>query len=585
MAQVRAPGIYYEPGEQRIPPLELGRTGVPVFLGITRRGPLDVPVRVTGEDRFAEIFGEPVPQSFLTTCLKGFFANGGEECFVLRVARLEGEPGEDVARRAAVTLLDRAGQPAIAIAAQDEGAWGNDLRVSIRETPDSPRTFLTRDAEFGATAIQVKATLGLTPGTLLHILDGRNEQWVEVAGVEGKSIQLAEPLRHAFASAAPTYVQPRTLDLVVRDHDRSERFERLSMSGASPRFIERTLNDQSRLVRASALRPDTPPALRLLADQPDTKLTGGSDGIADLGPDDFIGHDRGPGDRRGLLGLVEFPEIDLVAMPDLMAAYMHHSKRFRTLRDVEVVQEAAITLCERSSNRFAILDLPPGGDFEEALRWRQQFDSAHAAFYYPWVVVLDGAQRRKVPPSAHVAGIFARSDREYGVHKAPANEVVQSVVDLEVLLQDDHLAMLNQAGINCLRPFGPRGLRVWGARSASSDPEWRYINVRRTISAIAATIERGTQWAVFEPNSPGLWKRVTRIIVGFLMGLRERGMLAGNRPEDAFFVKCDHETNPPEDVDRGILVTEIGLAVVRPVEFIVFRLSQRLENEAQQEEV
>ncbi len=584
MAQLRAPGIYYEASEQRIPPLELGRTGVPVFLGITRRGPLDAPVRITSEDRFLEIFGEPVHDTFLTTCLKGFFGNGGEECFVLRVARLEGEPGEDVARRASVVLLDRAGQPVLAVEALDQGTWGNDLRVTVRESPDSPRTFLTRDADRGATHIQVKGTHGLAPGTLIHVSDRNNEQWVEVGGVEGKVIQLRDPLIHAFASGAPTYVKTRTVDLSVGDHERSERFERLSTSGASPRFIERTINDQSRLVRVKALRPDTPPALSLPADLADARLGGGSDGVSDLGPDDFIGHDRGPGDRRGLMGLVEFPKGDLVAMPDLMAAYMH-SKRFRSPRDIEVVQEAAISLCERSSNRFALLDMPPGGDFEDALHWRQLFDSAHAAFYYPWVVVLEGGKRRKVPPSAHVAGIFAASDRRHGVHKAPANEVLEGVVDLEVLLQDSHLASLNQAGINCLRPFGPRGLRVWGARTASSDPEWRHLNVRRTVSAIAATIEHGTQWAVFEPNAPALWKRLTRFIVGFLMGLRERGMLAGDRPEDAFFVKCDSETNPREEVDRGMLVTRIGLAVTRPVEFIVFHLSQRLENEAQQEEV
>lgn len=584
MAQLRAPGIYFEPSEQRVPPLELGRTGVPVFLGLTRRGPLDRPIRITSEDRFVEIFGEPVPDGFLGTCLRGFFANGGEECFVLRVARLEGEEGEEIARRASVVLVDRAGEPTLLVEAQDEGAWGNELRVSVHESAGEARTFLTRDAAAGDALLQVKSTHGIAPGTLVHIHDGNREQWVEVRGVHGKTLQLHDPLAHDFASAAPTYVQPRTVDLVVRDLERSERFERLSMSGASPRFIERTVNDQSRLVRVRALRPATPPALRLPADQPEVALTGGSDGLSDLGPDDFIGHDRGPGDRRGLLSLVEYPEIDLVALPDLMAAYMT-SRRFRTLRDVEVVQDAAITVCERSANRFALLDMPPGGDFEEALRWRQQFDSAHAAFYYPWVVVLDGSRRRKVPPSAHIAGIVARSDREHGVHKAPANEVVEGIVDLEILLQDVHLAMLNQAGVNCLRPFGARGLRVWGARTASSDPEWRYLNVRRTVSAIAAAIERGTQWAVFEPNGPGLWKRLTRLIVGFLTELREKGMLEGSRPEEAFYVKCDHETNPPDDIDRGILVTEIGLAVVRPVEFIVFRLSQRLEDEAQQEEV
>jgi phage tail sheath protein FI len=183
-----------------------------------------------------------------------------------------------------------------------------------------------------------------------------------------------------------------------------------------------------------------------------------------------------------------------------------------------------------------------------------------------------------------VAGIIARIDREVGIHKAPANEVMEGVVDLSLLLQDDHLAELNAAGVNCIRPFAARGIRVWGARTASSDAEWRFINVRRTVSSISAAIERGTQWAVFEPNGPGLWKRVTRSIVGFLVGLRERGMLSGATPEEAFFVQCDDETNPPDDVDRGMMTTRIGLAVTRPVEFIVFRVTQRLEDQAQQDE-
>ena len=281
--------------------------------------------------------------------------------------------------------------------------------------------------------------------------------------------------------------------------------------------------------------------------------------------------------------LVEHPQIDLLVLPDLMSAWQN-SKRFKTLRDVEAVQEAAISLCERSSNRFAILDVPPGGDLAEAQRWRRQFDSAHAALYFPWLITREGGRTRPVPPCGHMAGIFSRSDASTGVHKAPANEIVEGVVDLEVLLQDAHLALLYDSGINCIRPFASRGLRVWGARTLSSEHEWRFINVRRTVSAIAQAIENGTQWAVFEPNNSGLWKRLVSIISTFLAGLRTQGILNGDTPDEAFFVQCDTETNPPESVDRGMLVTRIGLAVSRPVEFIIFRLAQRLETEAQASE-
>ncbi len=582
LPELRAPGVYFEPTEERVPPLELLPSGVPVFLGITRRGPLDRPVRVDSEARFLEVFGERVPGGYLAPAVRGFFDNGGETCFVLRVARLEGGDDEDVARSASSVLLDRAGEPAVEVTAMDPGAWGNTLRVAVADEPPV-RTLLTRDASSGERAIQVKSTHGITPGSTLRISAGEVEQWVVVRGLEGKSLELRGPLVHDFESAAPTYVETHTFQLRVSDLDGTETFEGLSLDGASARFVERVVAERSRLVRARWLRAGTAPGLARPAVTDEVRLGGGGDGVTDLGPEDFIGHDRGPGDRRGLAGLVGNEDVDLVVMPDLMAAH-EQSRRFRTLRDVEAVQDAAVTLCERSSNKLAILDIPAELDFEEALRWRQQFDSAHAALYFPWVWVLEGSGKRAVPPSGHIAGIFARSDRGHGIHKAPANEQVEGIVDLTALLQDAHLAMLNDAGVNCMRPFASRGIRVWGARTCSSDPEWRYLNVRRTISSVAEAIERGTQWAVFENNGPRLWKRVSRLVTGFLLGLRERGMLVGETPEEAFFVKCDAETNPREEVDRGMLVARIGLAVTRPVEFIVFRLSQRLEDQAQADE-
>lgn len=583
MATVRAPGVYFEPSEQRVPPLELGRTGVPVFIGITRRGPLDRPIRVTSVSRFFEVFGESVPGTYLASAIRGFFDNGGESCFVLRVARVDGVAGEDLARSSWVELADGKGAPTLRIEAQDPGLWGNGLRVTVTRS-DEIRTFLTRDAEKGEDRLQVKSTHGLAPGAWVRVHTPELSHWTSLTRIDGKTVSLAHPLPAAFASARPTYLSAHGFDLQAFDLERRERFERLSLLGLSPRYVERVINEQSRLIRATVLRPGTEDvAASIPVPATAAPLGGGGDGVAHLGPEDFIGHDRGPGNRRGIEGLVEYSELDLVCAPDLMAAY-EQSKRFKSLRDVEVVQDAMIRLCERASpSRFALLDLPPGLDFEDALRWRRQYDSAHAALYFPWLVVLDPG-RRSVPPCGHVAGIVSRSDKQHGVHKAPANEQVEGIVDLSVLLQDPHLARLNEASINCIRTFGPRGIRLWGARTLSSDSEWRYLNVRRTVSAIAWAIELGTQWAVFEPNGPLLWKRVSRIVAGFLMGLRERGMLSGETPEEAFFVQCNAETNPPEDVDRGMLSTRIGLAVTRPVEYIVFRLSQRLEDQARSDE-
>ncbi len=580
MRQVRAPGVYFEPNEQRIAPLELGQTGVPVFLGITRRGPLDRPVLVTSEAQFVEVFGEPLPDGYLGAAVHGFYANHGEDCYVLRVARVEGPPGQ-AAGTATYAVLDGGGEETLLLEALDPGTWGNHVVVSI--VPTTPnRTFLTLDADKGAITITVKSTHGLTPGTRVQIHDSQNTQWTIVRSVHGKRVTLTDPLSHDFSSSALTYVVAHAFDLVAREDDREERHSGLSLSGASPRFVERIVNENSALLRCRATRPDTPVEQAGPMALQRVRLTGGTDGLDGLGPQDFIGHDRGPGDRRGLMGLVEYEQIDVVVMPDLMSAFQR-SESF-SLRGVEAVQEAAISLCENSLNRFALLDMPPGCDYEEAQRWRRHFDSDKAALYFPWVVVLDKGRRRTVPPTGHVAGIIARGDREVGVHKAPANAVVEGIVDLDVLLRDVHLGILNDIGVNCMRPFGPRGLRLWGARTVSSDPEWRYVNVRRTVSAIKAAINRGMQWVVFETNDQRLWKQIEREVAIFLGRLYSQGMLAGETAEEAFVVRCDAETNPGDSIDRGMLTTLIGLSVTRPLEFIVFRLTQHLESEAQSAE-
>lgn len=582
MAMTRAPGVYYEANERRVSPLALGQTGVPVFIGVTRRGPLNAPVQIFSRVQFAEFFGDPLPDGYLGAALHGFFENGGETCCILRVARVDGQDGEDIAQAARRLLPDGTGRPTLRIQARNPGSWGNGLHLDL-ERVALQRTFLTRDADKGDAALQLKTAHGISVGTLIEIQADDTVQWTVVNRVEGKRISLVDPLAHDFASAAPTYVTAHVFSLSVRDLDQAERYENLSIYGNSPRFVERVVNDRSRLIHVTALRPDTPLGQAMPKPLTNGPLIGGADGTADLGPEDFIGHDRGPADRRGLMCLVEHPQIDLLVLPDLMSAWQN-SKRFKTLRDVEAVQEAAISLCERSANRFAILDMPPGGDLAEAQRWRRQFDTAHAALYFPWLITVDEGRRRTVPPSGHIAGIYSRSDASHGVHKAPANEIVEGIVDLEVLLQDAHLALLYDSGINCIRPFSSRGLRVWGARTLSSDSEWRFLNVRRTVSAIAQAIENGTQWAVFEPNSPDLWKSIVTIVSSFLAGLRTQGVLNGASPDEAFFVQCDAETNPPETVDRGMLVTRIGLAVSRPVEFIIFRLAQRLETEAKASE-
>jgi hypothetical protein len=207
------------------------------------------------------------------------------------------------------------------------------------------------------------------------------------------------------------------------------------------------------------------------------------------------------------------------------------------------------------------------------------YDSKYAAMYYPWIAVADptpGARSTTItiPPSGHMAGIWARNDNERGVHKAPANEVIRGVISLPINLTAAEQSVLNPNGVNCLRVFAGRGIRVWGARTLSSDPSWRYLNVRRLFNFVEKSIENGTQWAVFEPNDAMLWAKMRRDIGAFLRVVWRSGALFGATPEQAFFVKCDAENNPQETRDLGQLIVDIGIAPVKPAEFVIFRISQ-----------
>ena len=283
-------------------------------------------------------------------------------------------------------------------------------------------------------------------------------------------------------------------------------------------------------------------------------------------------------------------DLDLVAVPDAMTLPELAAQR---------VQAAAVAHCADHGNRFAILDAPggkdpgdPALDLAATLRaWRRQLAVrdvppakpaladlalANAALYYPWIKVLgDAPGGRPVPPCGHVAGVFARADARVGVHKAPANEELMSVLDLEFALDSALQDELNPEGINCLRAIPGRGLRVWGARTLSADPSWRYINVRRVFLTLARWIDRNMTWATMEPNTPRLWLRIQRELSAYLSELWQTGALKGASPAEAFYVKCDAETNPAEEREQGRVATELGLAAVLPAEFVVVRIIHR----------
>lgn len=281
-------------------------------------------------------------------------------------------------------------------------------------------------------------------------------------------------------------------------------------------------------------------------------------------------------ERTGIESLEAIDDITMVVVPDLMSTLPGQNLDLNT---VKAVQTGIIAHCERLGDRVAILDAPPNLNPQQVKSWRMEvtgFDSSYATMYYPWIEVSDPVTNQPafIPPSGYMAGIWARNDNTRGVHKAPANEVVRGATGLAYSCTKGEQDVLNPNGVNCIRAFPGMGIRVWGARTLSSNASWRYINVRRLFNYVEKSIERGTQWVVFEPNEPRLWAKVRRDVNAFLQTVWRDGALFGLNPSDAYYVKCDEELNPPASRDLGRLVIEIGMAPVKPAEFVIFRISQ-----------
>jgi phage tail sheath protein FI len=274
--------------------------------------------------------------------------------------------------------------------------------------------------------------------------------------------------------------------------------------------------------------------------------------------------------RTGLKQFEAIDDISIVAAPGVTAKYT----TFRDDANATIGQ--LLGHAERMKYRIAVIDSAEGHTIAEVRKMRAKIASKWGALYFPWVKVLDPITRRVIPmpPSGFVAGIYARNDINRAVYKAPANEVVTLALGFEMMLSKSQQEVLNPEGINCFRFFEGRGMLVWGARTISPDPEWKYVNLRRYFAYLEHSIDRGTQWAVFEPNGERLWANIRRTVEDFMLNEWQSGALLGDKPEKAFFVKCDRTTMTQNDLDNGRLVCLIGVAALTPAEFVIFRIGQ-----------
>jgi phage tail sheath protein FI len=538
------PGVYVEETPPGSRPIEGVGTSVAAFVGFAEMGPRNKPTLVTNWSQFVDKFGSFHDGYYLAHSVYGYFANGGQTAWVVNLAP---------------SLAPQSAIPA----ARDGGAKPALEIYAIRQGLSTPG--LSVDIAYG------DGVAALPPGP---------EPAAPPAPAEGEKKDdkapaakpPAPPPARADAGRAPDPTSPFRLD-VKRGAEVLESYEGATMDRESPKYVETLVNGVSQFIWL------TPPAGKV-AVQPAPRA--GSYALNKPAPTslqvttgDFMGKVQ---DRSGIEGLESIEEVTMVIAPDLMSAY----KKGIIGDDALVgLQKAMLAHCERMQDRVAILDAPPGLDPQDMLEWRNKtmIDSEYGTLYYPWIKVLDpldptGKRLLSIPPSGHMAGIWARTDSERGVHKAPANEVIRGAVDVASQVTDGEQGLLNPKGVNCIRTFGTRGIRVWGARTLSSDAAWKYINVRRLFNYVEESIRLGTQWAVFEPNDFSLWQKLKRDITNFLMGPYRDGALFGATPEQAFYVKCDSETNPPDVIDRGMVICEIGICPVKPAEFVIFRITQ-----------
>lgn len=557
MAEYLSPGVYVEEFDSAGQPLSGVSTSTAGFIGLAERGPAEgLPVLVTSMNDFKRNYGGYLSASqfgdsrFLAYAVEQFFVNGGSRAYIMRVA-----PSDAAAASASDKL--------IAATAKNPGAWGN--AVELRLVPSSKaKTQIFED--LGDGKYRVKNASGFHEGDEVAFSNGSDKVSASVVSVKDNVIGLSASLGDDVVDNGllPVKVLATSeFTLHVLFGEESETYENCSFNARAANYVDKATS-RSALVSISAAADADIASLFADSIPYAVTLSGGSDGSqGGLSASDYIGSDNGPGKRTGIQAFVDNDQVSIMSVPGVTDP---------------AVQLALVAHCENLGSRFAILDIPRDKTkVPDVLAHRDMFDSSYAAMYNPWLQVFDPLEKRNifVPPSGSVAGVYARSDSTRGVEKAPANEVVRGVTGLDVQYNKGEQDILNPKGVNLIRSFSGQGIRIWGARTTSSNALWKYINIRRLFIFVEESIKAGTNWVVFEPNDERLWARVHRTIDAFLTRVWRGGALMGSSPSEAFFIDISANTMTKDDIDNGRLICVIGIAPVKPAEFVIFRITQK----------
>lgn len=555
MAQYFSPGVYVEENDVSQRVIDGVGTSIAGFIGLAEKGKTQgAPVRITSYRDFVKEFGSPLSEygygeyRYLAPSVENFFANGGGVCYVARVV-----PDDAQAAMLKKGILN--------VEAVNVGKWGNKIQISFNSVTKRKMQIVGANGD----AYIAKSVDGFREGDVVVV----GNEYNRIKSIFDNSVMFDKPFETDVVDPAivpSTVLYLAEMEIIVRYGNEQEKYAGMTLNVASPNYISYRMA-KSEIINIGVETNDiiqNPVEAILGSGITSGMLTmdGGKDGsIAKVTAGTFIGEDRGPGKRTGIASFVENDVVSIMAVPGV------------TIPEVIV---ALVGHCENLKSRMAVLDMPKDATkVNELLEYREMIDSTYAAMYHPWIQVFDRSANKAdfIPPSGAVMGIYARTDANRGVHKAPANETV-FCSGLKTEYTKAEQDVLNPAGVNLLRLIPGQGIRIWGARTASSNSSFRYVNVRRLFIYVEESIKASTNWVVFEPNDVTLWQRVSLTVGSFLDSMWRSGMLAGNTASEAYFVEIGPATMSQDDIISGRLICNIGIAPSRPAEFVVFRVSQ-----------